>query len=363
MQAATSPPPGPSWWGGRSTPRRRRWTRSAGWRSCRSPGSCWCRSWSSRRGRSSPRQPQDPLRDDVRLHLGRPARDRTHARPEERLLPAAVLERVRRAGDERGVGSLQLERELVEPLRQARPEELHERRLGPRLLATLEAGQRAAVHEAHELDLDPPPRDLLANGGIAGPTLRAREAHQVLDRYPLQHLLLEGEARAALVGERGHGDLPALVHLADHVRARHAHGVEEDLAELGRAGQLAERADRDARALHVEDEVGEPAVLGRRRIGAREQDRPAGELRVARPHLLAGHDEAVAVGLGARPQRGQVAPGAGLAEELAPELVGGEDGREEATLLRLAAVRDEGRAGVVDGHAVQQLRGPGAGPP
>src|SRR5437016_6938641 len=70
------------------------------------------------------------------------------------------------------------------------------------------------------------------------------------------------------------------------------------------------------------------------------------------PHLLAAHHEAVAVGLGARPERGQVAPGAGLAEELAPELVGGEDGREEAALLRLAAVRDERRAGVVDAHAV-----------
>src|SRR5205814_1657556 len=40
-RAATWPPPGPSWWGARSAPRRRPWTRSAGWRSCRSWGSCW----------------------------------------------------------------------------------------------------------------------------------------------------------------------------------------------------------------------------------------------------------------------------------------------------------------------------------
>src|SRR5436309_8240939 len=358
-RAATWPPPGPSWWGARSAPRRRPWTRSAGWRSCRSRGSCWCRSWSSRA--ASPRQPQDPLRDDVRLHLGGAARDRAHARPEERLLPAAVLERARRAGAERGVGPLQLERELVEPLRQARPEELHERRLRPRLLAALEARQRAAVHEAHDLDVDPASGDLLANDRIAGASVRARQPHQVLDRDPLQHLLLEGETRAALVGERGHGELPAVVHLADHVRARHAHGVEEDLADLGRAGQLAERADRDARALHIENEVGEAAVLGQRRVGAGEQDRPPGELRVARPHLLAGHHEPVAVGLRAGAERGQVAARAGLAEELAPDLLGREDGREEAALLRLAAVRDEGWAGVVDADAVQELRRAGAG--
>src|SRR6266436_746719 len=68
-------------------------------------------------------------------------------------------------------GKLVLVPFVVEPLRQARPEELHERRLGPRLLAALEARQRAAVHEAHELDLDPPPRDLLPNDGIAAASL------------------------------------------------------------------------------------------------------------------------------------------------------------------------------------------------
>ena len=65
-----------------------------------------------------------------------------------------------------------------------------------------------------------------------------RERHDVLERDALQHLLLEREAGAALVRERRHGDLPAAVHRADDVRARHGDVVEEDLAELGRAGDL-----------------------------------------------------------------------------------------------------------------------------
>src|SRR5262249_3479142 len=55
----------------------------------------------------SARQPEQPLRDDVRLHLGRAAGDRAHARPEERLLPAAVLDRARRARDELRVGTFE----------------------------------------------------------------------------------------------------------------------------------------------------------------------------------------------------------------------------------------------------------------
>ncbi len=48
-RVATSRPPGRSSSAGRSARRRRRWTRSAGSRSCRSSGSAWCRSSSRRR--------------------------------------------------------------------------------------------------------------------------------------------------------------------------------------------------------------------------------------------------------------------------------------------------------------------------
>src|SRR5207237_3822287 len=58
---------------------------------------------------------------------------------------------------------------------------------------------------------------------------------------------------------------------------------------------------------------------------------------------------------------GEVAARVRLAEELTPDLVAGEDRREETPLLRLRAVRDERRARVVDADAVQQLRRARAG--
>src|SRR5262249_45804289 len=111
----------------------------------------------------------------------------------------------------------------------------------------------------------------------------------------------------------------------------------------------------------VEDEVGEAVVTARRGLRPREEDRPLRVLRVAGPHLLAAHAEAVAVGLGQRAHGGEVAARVRLAEELTPDLVAGEDGRKEASLLRLGAVRDERRARVVDPDAVQQLRRARAG--
>ena len=190
----------------------------------------------------------------------------------------------------------------------------------------------------------------------------SRARPHVVERDALQDLLLEREARTALVGERRHRDLPAAVDRADDVRRRDGDVLEEHLAELGRARDLRERPDGDAGALHVEDEVGEPLVLRRLWIGARQQDGPLRELRVARPDLLPGHAEDVAVALGLGAHGGEIAAGARLAEELTPHLVPGEDGREEAVLLRLGAVRDQRRAGVVDADAVQQLGRAGGAP-
>ena len=45
-------------------------------------------------------------------------------------------------------------------------------------------------------------------------------------------------------------------------------------------------------ASHVDDEVGDAAVLRRVGVGAGEADPPPGELRVGRPHLLARHEPA-----------------------------------------------------------------------
>ena len=58
----------------------------------------------------------------------------------------------------------------------------------------------------------------------------------------------------------------------------------------GLAGDLAQRADLHAVLLHVHDEVGEALVLGRVRVGARDEHAPLGLVRERGPDLLAGDD-------------------------------------------------------------------------
>ena len=83
---------------------------------------------------------------------------------------------------------------------------------------------------------------------------------------------------------------------------RHLDVVEEDLVELALPGDLAQRADLDARRVHRDREHRDALVVRRVRVGADERDAPVGEARVRRPHLLAGDavDVAALLGRGSR---------------------------------------------------------------
>ena len=85
-----------------------------------------------------------------------------------------------------------------------------------------------------------------------------------------------------------------------------------------RAVDLLDGADLDARLLHGHEEVGDAGVLGRVGVGAGQQEDVVGVLGLGGPHLLAVDDPLVAVELGPRLEAGQVDPGVGLAEPLAP---------------------------------------------
>ena len=124
--------------------------------------------------------------------------------------------------------------------------------------------------------------------------------------------------RAALEAERGHGDLPPVVHAADDVLLRAAGVVEEHLVELGRAVGLHDRAHLDAGLLHRHEEVRDALVLRRVRVGAGEQEDVVGVLRLGRPDLLAVDHPLVAVEHGLGLQRREVGAGVRLAEALAP---------------------------------------------
>ena len=79
-------------------------------------------------------------------------------------------------------------------------------------------------------------------------------------------------------------------------------------------------------------------------VGADQQEDPVGVHRQRGPDLLAVDDVVVAVQHRLGPQRGEVGAGVGLGIALAPDMLAGQDLRQEALLLRLGAVLDQQRA-------------------
>ena len=114
--------------------------------------------------------------------------------------------------------------------------------------------------------------------------------------------LVEREGSTALERKRRHRDRPPVVEIPDHVGEGDPHVVVEDLTEVRRALHRPDRADRDALELHVADHPGDATVLRRLAVGAQEQLLVAGQVGIARPGLLAGHDEIVPVDHGVRAQ-------------------------------------------------------------
>ena len=165
-----------------------------------------------------------------------------------------------------------------------------------------------------------------------------------------------------LVPERAHRDLPPLVVAPEAAVDGDAGVGEEDVVQHGVAGEVADRPAFDAGRLDVDDERGDALVLGvafeRGGIGTEEEQTEAREVGGADPRLLAVHDVVVA-GPVVAPDRGgahvgQVGARLGLAEALAPVLVGAEDPGEPTLLLLLGAPLEDHRAdlphpvGVVD---------------
>ena len=123
---------------------------------------------------------------------------------------------------------------------------------------------------------------------------------------------------------------------AEDVLLRHLDVGEEDLVELGVAGDLDERPHLDAGRVHVDDHVGQVLVPRRVGIAQADEDAEVGDVRERRPDLLAVDEEVVALVLDPRARRGEVAAGVGLGEALAPDLLGAQDLREVALLLLVA---------------------------
>ena len=129
--------------------------------------------------------------------------------------------------------------------------------------------------------------------------------------------------------------------------------VEEHFVEVDLTTDMAQRPHLHARLMQIEEEVGDAGALRRVGIGAREQHAEVGEMRPGGPDLLPVDDPTITVALGPRCERRQVAAGARLAEQLAPQLVVADDRRQEPQPLLLAAVREQRGRGEVQPERVE----------
>jgi hypothetical protein len=132
------------------------------------------------------------------------------------------------------------------------------------------------------------------------------------------------------------------VHRTDHVVVGNLHAVEENLVEHGVAGELAQRTHDYTRAVHVDDEVGDPVVAFGFGIGARQADPEVRLVRERGPDLLPAQLPTGRTADCPGRQACKVGPGTGLAEELAPGDLSEQGRTDEAALLVLGPVGDEG---------------------
>jgi len=223
----------------------------------------------------------------------------------------------------------------------------------------LETAQRPPVLELEQPELDEGLGERLLGPGFGRDAAFVGQAEELVEELGVDDEL--AGVGAALVGERRAGDPPAAVEWTDQLVVGHERSVEEDLVEVGLVGDLAEWPDVDPRRSHVDHERGDALVLRRLGIGAGEAQAPVGELGIGGPHLLAVEFPTAVDFDGPGGDSGEVRAGIGFGEELAEQLVGVEDAREPALLLRVGAVGQQGRADQVHADPTDQLRGSGAG--
>ncbi len=201
-----------------------------------------------------------------------------------------------------------------------------------------------------------PPGSSLGGGLLALAVVRGLGRDEVA-HAPIQHahdrarlgeaatrgIAATGAEAGPLVGQRRVGCGPAVVEPADEGRVRHPGVRHENFVEQGAARHLLEGTDVHPVLEHVEGEVRNALMLRHFRVGARQQHAEVGVLAARCPHLLPVDDPLVAVLHGTRLQAGQVGPGLGLAEELAPRLLPGDDVADVEVDLLLGAVRGDRR--------------------
>ncbi len=180
-----------------------------------------------------------------------------------------------------------LERELGQRLRGARPLKLGDRALRTGNPQLHRRRQRAHRPQPQALGADLQAGDLVANERVVRMAALARQLDQLVERAREPDRRRGADART-LVHQRRDRDHPTVALTADDVLVGHVGVLDEELVELRLAGDLAQRPDLDLLLLHVHEEVGEALVLGRVGVGAGDEHAPLGLVGEGRPHLLPG---------------------------------------------------------------------------
>ena len=257
--------------------------------------------------------------------------------------------------DEHGVGAPHGVEEFIGAAGQADGRQPHDRPF-----CTRGVRHPFAEHLQH-LGVDPHLGRHLADAGVVGHAPLPHLGQHALDgaRHPGR-----AQAQVQALGRQGrHRHRPSVANGAHPAGVGHPHPVEQHLVEGGAARHLPHRADGDPGRAHVDKEGRAPLVLGDVPVGAGQEDAPVGVVGGRRPDLVAGDQPAVAVLRGHRGggHRGQVGAGVGLAEQLAPDLVGGQDRRQVPAPLGLGAVGHERRPDHGLAHQVDPRRDPRGG--
>src|SRR5439155_889940 len=248
--------------------------------------------------------------------------------------------------------------ELRHRLGQLGPVELDDRGLGPGHPHPEEPVECPLAGDAEDLGAEVEVGERLTKTRVPRGITLPGDGEEPVARLGEDDLHADDVEDAALVLERRDHERPALVELAEEVLAWHLHGVEEDLVELGVAGHLAERSHRDARAPHVDQQARDALRAPRLGVGPAEEHGPVGVMPERRPGLLAGHLEGVALERRLGAERGEVGARPRLGEAEAPEVLGGQDARGEALLLRLGAVGEDRRPRDADAEVPDDLGRP-----
>ncbi len=184
-------------------------------------------------------QAEHPLADDGALDLVGPGEDRGGLVVEPGPLPLAVARVAGGAARQHGGRAQQVEGQAVQPLAHLGPVQLEGRSLGADGLAGFEPRQRAPVVELEQLDLDEGLGQALAGAHVVEAAPGRGQAQQLLQVLGVDDQL--AGVGAPLVGQRGRGHPPAVVHRPDHAVVGHEHLSQEHLVEVGLTGDLAQR--------------------------------------------------------------------------------------------------------------------------